>query len=262
MDYCPRFPLCAIARVGNGRVLFTRLRCGQWSCDWCAKKNQEIWRAHLMDRLPDISDFWWLITLTAHEHRRTEALSLANIRDNLDRLFKRIRRIFKHFTYVRVYEKHPTSQARHSHLLACGISPFLVREVSRTGSITYIPVLSRQGHKGTWAIRTWFKKTARELGMGYQADCQPIEDPKRASGYVTKYLTKSQQDLNEKGLRHVQTSREIGAPKNETQYAWKVASFFTARDFVAGEYVIDLQTGERIDEGYFEEENVYPPEMI
>lgn len=262
MDFCTHYPLCAFARVASHRVLFTRLRCGQWSCDYCAQKNMEIWRAHLLNTLPTVSDHWYFVTLTAHEHLRSATASLKNIRENLDKLFKRLRRIFKHVHYVRVYEKHPTSAARHSHLLACGLSPFLVREVSRTGSVSFTPLLNRQSHKGTWALRTWFKKTARELGMGYQVECKKIDKAGASIGYVTKYLTKSFQDLHEKGLRHVQTSREIGSPKPETVYSWKVVSFVTARDFQPGDTVVDLQTGECIDADYFETNDYYPIENM
>jgi len=262
MDFCTHYPLCAYARVSAHRALFTRLRCGQWSCEYCARKNRDIWRAHLLDTLPRLSDHWWFITLTAHEWRRSAASSLANIRENLDKLFKRLRRIFKHVQYVRVYEKHPTSEARHAHLIACGLSPFLSKEVSRTNSIQFIPLLSRQSHRGTWTINTWFKKTARELGMGYQVKCKAIDNAQQSIGYVTKYLTKSFQDLHERGLRHVQTSREIGSPSPETVYSWKVVSFVSARDFSPGDTVLDLQTGELLDSEYFEDHDYYPIENM
>lgn len=262
MDFCTHYPLCAYARVASHRVLFTRLRCGQWSCEYCAQKNRDIWTAHLLNRLPEINDHWYFITLTAHEHLRGAAASLKNIRDNLDKLFKRLRRIFKHVEYVRVYEKHPTSEARHAHLILCGVSPFVAREVARSGSDTFIPLLARASHRGTWSLKTWFKKTAREIGMGYQVDCQAIADAKDSIRYVTKYLTKSFQDLHEKGLRHVQTTREIGSPKPETKYVWKVVSFVTARDFAPGDIVSDLQTGQVLDSEYFEEYDRYPIENM
>lgn len=262
MIFCTHYPLCAFARVSSHRVLFTRLRCGQWSCEYCAQKNRDIWTAHLLTRLPEISDYWWFITLTAHEHLRSAAASLKNIRDNLDKLFKRLRRIFKHVHYVRVYEKHPTSEARHAHLVVCGLSPFLVVENTRSGDTSFIPLLQRQKRAGTWSLKTWFKKTARVLGMGYQVDCQKIAVAGDAIRYVTKYLTKSFQDLHEKGLRHVQTSREIGSPANEVAFDWKVVSFVTARDFRAGDTVLDLQTGELLDTEYFSEHDYYPIENM
>jgi len=262
MDFCTHYPLCAFARVAPHQVLFTRLRCGSWQCEYCAQKNRDIWTAHLLTRLPEISDHWYFITLTAHEHRRSAAASLDNIRSNLDKLFKRLRRIFKHAHYVRVFEKHPTSEARHAHLVMAGLSPFLAREKARSGADQFIPLLSRTSHRGTWSIKTWLKRTAREIGMGYQVDCQAITEARDSIRYVTKYLTKSFQDLHEKGLRHVQTSREIGAPNPETVYRWKVVGFVTARDFQPGDTVVDLQTGEVLDSAYFEEYDHYPIENM
>jgi len=58
----------------------------------------------------------------------------------------------------------------------------------------------------------------------------------------------------------VQTSRDIGAPKPESDLKWRVLSFITARDFAAGVTVIDLQTGEAIPPDYWGEFDVYPVE--
>lgn len=261
MKFCEHYPLVAFAVVSRSRALFTRLRCGSWSCEYCARKNRDIWRAHLIDRLPEISDNWWSVTLTARETTRTTKSSLANIRTRIDRLFKRLRRIYKDVQYVRVYEKHPTSVAIHAHLIVARLSPFLTWRRARSGSTQFIPLDIRTEHKGTWTIKTFMKRTCRDLGMGYQVDCKRIEDARRSVGYVTKYLTKALQEIHVKGLRHVQTSRKIGSPKNEGNYAWQVRSFVTARDFAPGTDVIDLQTGELIPDDYFERFDYYPPEM-
>lgn len=263
MDFCPRFPLSAWTHIDRKNALFTRLRCGLWSCEWCAAKNQSIWRAFLLTKLPVVSEEWWLLTLTAHAHKRSAAMSLANIRDNLDRLLKRIRRVFGQVDYVRVYEKHPTSAARHAHLIICGLTDYVVPGCSSKLQPTALAVTERNGRGGVWAIKSWLKKVAQECGMGYMVDCQKIAgNPAIAIGYVCKYLTKSQQDLNEKGLRHVQTSRRVGSPRVAALYSWKVGSFVTARDFNAGQVVTDLQTGTAIDDDYWNEQDYYPPEMI
>jgi len=261
MDFCKQYPLCAYAVVSSSRVLFTRLRCGSWSCEYCAGKNRDIWQAHLLTTLPEMSDHWYFVTLTAHEHRRSAAMSLSNIRQNISLLLKRLKRIFKHVEYVRVYEKHPTSEARHAHLVMSGLSPYLEKHVSHTGSVQFIPVLERQRQKGTWTIQTWFKRTAREVGMGYQVVVEKMADAGQSIRYVTKYLTKSFQDLHEKGLRHVQTSRGIGSPKPESEYKWHVCSYVTAKDFQPGSSVIDLQTGEEIPPDYWTDFDAYPVEM-
>lgn len=261
MNFCEHYPLCAVAYVSPQRALFTRLRCGSWSCDYCAKKNAEIWRAHLIDKLPEISENWWFVTLTAHEHKRSAALSLKNIRDNLDRLFKRMRRIWKDIQYVRVYEKHTVSDARHAHLVMSGLSPFVAKRISRNKTRAFVPLMARTHVSGTWTVKTWVKKTCRELGMGYMAHVVPVNHSGNAIAYVTKYLTKTFQDLHEKGLRHVQTSRGIGSPQASGELEWQVCSFVSARQFSAGCILIDLQTGQAVDSAYFEEFDYYPPEM-
>jgi len=262
MDFCKNYPLVAWSHVDKSKALFTRLRCGQWSCSYCAAKNASIWRAFLLNKLPDTDTDWWLMTLTAHSRLRTAQQSLENLRTNIDRILKRFRRVFGKVEYVRVYEKHPTSDARHAHFIISNISPFVVPGCHKNLQTGYLAVLERKGHTGVWSVRTWLKKTAQECGIGYIADIRPIAGVTSfAVHYVAKYLTKSQQEFTEKGLRHVQTSRGIGSPVVESEYTWKVGSFVTARDFTPGQSVVDLQTGEVISEDYWEEMDEYPPEM-
>jgi len=263
MDFCPRFVNCAYTHVDKHSALFTRLRCKQWSCDFCAQKNQSIWAAFLIDKLPEVADEWWLVTLTAHSKLRTAELSLKNIRDNIDRLMKRVKRVFGDVQYVRVYEKHPTSEARHAHFIMCGLSPFVATGCSVKLKPMALAITQRSGKTGAWSLKTWFKKVAQECSLGYMVDVSgTISHTGKVVSYVVKYLTKSQQDLTEKGLRHVQTSRKIGAPKTTSDYTWKVVSFVTALDFLPGQTLTDLQTARAVDADYWGEMDVYPPEMF
>jgi len=122
-----------------------------------------------------------------------------------------------------------------------------------------IGTLSRRGRQGVWSVKTWFKKVCQELKIGQQADVQKIEgEPEQAIGYIGKYLTKSQQDIPIKGLRHVQATKGIGGPKHETNPDWKVKAFITPYDFEAGTRVTDIQTGEIIDNNYWEIHGLWP----
>jgi len=263
MDFCQYYSLCAYTHVDKASALFTRLRCKQWSCEFCAKKNQSIWAAFLIDKLPEVADDWRLITLTAHEHLRSAAMSLKNIRENIDRLLKRIRRVFGEIEYVRVYEKHPTSEARHAHLIMSGLSPWVAIGASAKHQPMAVAYQNERQRFSTWSLKTWFKKVARECGMGYMVDVsEAVSHTGGVVSYVVKYLTKSQQDLGEKGLRHVQTSRGIGSPKPSSDHTWKVVSFVTPRDFTAGQTVVDLQTGEAIPPDYWNDCDVYPVENM
>lgn len=278
MLFCKRYPrvawsreltpaaLAAAAAAGRvnpqkrGVVLFTRLRCKQWDCEYCAAKNQAIWRAFLYDKMPTVSDEWWFLTLTAHSRMRSQQASYKNLQRGIDVVLKRVRRVFGQVDYVRVFEKHPTSDALHAHLVCSNLSPFVVPGCYKNLQPGYIAVLDRDGHQGTWALRSWLKKTAQECQIGYQADVQRLKDS-YAVHYATKYLTKAAQEITIKGIRHVQTTRGIGSPQGESDRIWQVGDYVTARDFRAGESITDLQTGEIIPPEYWSEFDVYPPEM-
>jgi len=258
---CKRYMKVAYAHTGPKDALFTRLRCKQWSCPACAKTNQWIWRNWLLKRLPEVSDEWWLLTLTANRHKRTAWGSMDNIRPKLDAFFKRVKRVFGEIQYVRVYEKHPTSQAIHCHIIICGLSPYVAVGYSQKLKPMAIGVLSRGGRNGVWSIRTWVKKTAPELDMGFIADIVRLEgDPANAAFYVTKYLTKAQEELHVKGLRHVQVTKGIGSPEKGQDYTWDTAAYIVAKMFAPNTAIKDINTGAVIDNDYWEGHSFYPYE--
>lgn len=257
--HCLLYKKVAYAHTGPKDALFSRLRCKQWSCPSCAKKNQWIWRNWLIKRLPEVSEEWWLLTLTANRYKRTKDRSLGNIRDTLDAFFKRVKRVFGKVEYVRVYEKHPTSEAIHCHIIVCGVSPFVANGYSSKLQPMAIGVLKRDGRNGVWSIKTWVKKTADELSMGFIADIKRLEgDPSQAAWYVTKYLTKAQEELHIKGLRHVQVTRGIGSPPKGENMVWETAAYIVARMFNPNTQIVDLNTGEVIDNDYWERHSFYP----
>jgi len=91
------------------------------------------------------------------------------------------------------------------------------------------------------------------------ADVSPLHND-YAVYYATKYLTKADQDITIKGLRHVQTTRNIGSPEAHSDRIWQVGSYVTAKDFTARERLLDLQTGEVLEADYWNEFDVYPVE--
>jgi len=259
--YCPHYVKVAFTITGPREALITRLRCKMWACDYCAKKNAARWRAHLVDKLVEISNAWYLVTFTAPRNKRSRQESLAAIRGNLDKFLKRLQRVFGKVQYVRVYEKHPSSEAIHAHMLVCGLSPFVVIGKNRKGKTVAFPVLNRTSYRGSWSLRTWFKKTAKACGMGEIVDVQLIQNNVQlAIFYICKYLTKAQQDLHEKGLRHVQTSRAIGSPPKGSEETWKAASYITVYTFDPGTRITDLNTGFVIDNNFWEHTGFYPNE--
>jgi len=261
MAVCKNYLKVAYTITGHKTALMTRLRCKKWSCDYCADKNARIWQYWLIKRLPEVSEDWYLVTLTANEKTRTTLSSLTNLRDNIDALVKRIRRVFGlPIEYVRVFEKHPTSEAIHVHMVMTGLTPYVVRGCSVKLQPMAIGVLERHGHIGTWSVQTWFKKTARELGMGYMADVQRIQgDTGRVTHYVTKYLTKDMQAIDVPYLRHVQVTDGIGSPQFDANYTWTPVSYITARTFdEPNTRITDLDTGFVIDNQFWEHTGFYP----
>lgn len=251
----------AYAHTGPKDALFTRLRCKQWSCPACAKTNQWIWRNWLIKRLPEVSEEWWLLTLTANRHKRTAWGSMDNIRKHIDAFFKRVKRVFGEVQYARVYEKHPTSEAIHAHFIVSGLSPFVAVGCSIKMRPMAIGVLSRSSRNGVWAIKTWIKITAQALDMGYIADIKRLEGtPEQAAFYVTKYLTKAQEELHVKGLRHVQVTKGIGSPESGGDYTWDTAAYIVAKMFNPNTAVKDINTGNVIDNDYWEVHSFYPYE--
>lgn len=262
--YCPKYSRVAYAKDGKYQAVCVRLRCKKWDCDYCAKKNASIWRAHLLKRLPEVSKEWWILTLTAPPWARSASESIKSIRKAVDSFFKRCKRVFgPKIDYVRIYEKHPTSQAIHSHFIVSGFTPYVVSGCSIKLQPMWIGILGRTGRTGVWSLKTWVKKTCQELKMGRIADVQKIEGSTDAPVlYVMKYATKAQQDLKIKGLRHIQATTRIGGPKNESNPKWSTGPYITPDTFGMTMRVIDIGTGEIIDERYWKEHTFWPDDYL
>jgi len=261
MAVCTRYLKVAYTVTGPKEALITRLRCKQWSCDYCAAKNAAIWQYWLIERIPQIGSNWWFVTLTASPDERTHVGSLKNIRSNLDRLMKRIKRVFgDDLEYARVYEKHPSSDACHVHFLMYGLTPYVQNGYTVKHKPQSIGVLNRKSRYGCWSVTTWFKKTCGELGMGYILDVQKCTgETEKVVWYIGKYLTKSLQQIHVAYLRHVQVTDGIGKPQFEKSYNWTPASYITSRTFdEPNTRVHDIDKDVYIDNNYWEHTGYYP----
>jgi len=236
------------------------LRCKQWSCDNCARKNQSIWRAFLRERLPEVSANWSLLTLTAASFTRTEQSSYENLKKGIDKLMKRARRVFGEIEYVRVFEKHPTSNALHAHFIISGLPEKVRRHRSENGVVYYRPTIEKRFSRGIWSAQTWFKVNAYGCGMGYQVAVSQVSLDK-ARFYITKYLTKDMQRITIKGLRHIQTTRAIGSPKAASEFSWEVGTRVTQFAFEPETTIIDVALAESIPPEYWKEFAFYPPDI-
>jgi len=261
MSICEKYIKVAYAITGDRKAVFTRLRCKQWTCDHCAKKNAGMWQYWLIKRIPEVSQKWWFMTLTASRFERTTLQSLENLRSNIDRLIKRAKRVFgEGIEYVRVYERHPTSEAIHVHFVISGLSPFVRIERSKKNVPMATGVEVRSGRKGTWSLKTWIKKTCGDIKMGYIADIKLLKgDISLVAWYITKYLTKEMQSFHVPYLRHVQVTKGIGSPKFEKNYEWIPCSYITADMVGHKTQVEDIDTGYIIEgDNYWEMKGFYP----
>jgi len=234
----------------------SRLRCKSWQCAYCAKANRKAWGKHLRAVLPRISDNWWFVTVTAHEHTRTAETSLHNIRSNIDRLMKRIKRVWKNVEYVRVYEKHKKG-AFHAHFVVSGLSTRVQKHTTPQGIVYWRETLSPKG-VGNLSVRTWTRRTCRSLGMGYMVDVQALEGTAKAIGYIIKYLTKASQDFTTRFLRRIQTSRKIGSPRERGDGTWRVAARVFREAVRDGTRLYDADRRVWIPNEYWKENLSYP----
>lgn len=225
-SFCPNFGLVVWKKTSDNLYTMVRLRCKSWQCGYCAAKNRELWRSHLKKRIGKIGGLWWFITLTAHENTRTPDTSLSNLRVGLDKLFKRLRRVYGRIDYVRVYEVHQTG-AFHAHLVVQGLSARVAVMAGKNGENYYRPAIGNIWRR-TWGIQTYFRRVAREVGMGYMVDVQNVETIPQVVNYVTKYMTKEAQNFNIKGLRRIQASERIGAANQRGEGGWSVGPFVYA----------------------------------
>lgn len=226
MSYCNHYSRIAISDTGQ-KVLLVRLRCKQWSCDFCEKKNRQMWRAHLHQKMPKIGGNWSFLTVTAmgidHENQTT----LNKIMSSWDRLLKRLKRAYGAFEYVRVYERHKSGEF-HVHLLISYIPDDFLDDSSWKFERT------RKGFK--WSMVKRYRGIGYQnlhdasiaVGLGAITDFTPLVgengaffDVVHVVRYVTKYMSKNLANMP-KHTRRIQCSSRIGGLKNETNPDWQV----------------------------------------
>jgi hypothetical protein len=259
---CPRFHNVAttiIEKDGKSKRLLIRLGCRQWQCPVCYKRNRELWRHHLMQKVSEIGGAWsfWTITMPSFIHKASSdekraKLSLFRIRDNWDKFMKFMKRKYGKFEYVRVFETHE-SGCLHIHFLASFHVP---DEDYKTA------------HKGTpkeYSYSASMKdviKVSYNFGEMHSVINLPIDDFAKAVGYATKYMTKEDdfvaKYLGKTRVRRIQTSRKIGAvPKSKSDYDWSIVqgvSKYEAKDIET----IDLHKSKVLRDSDFEGGLWYP----
>lgn len=269
---CPNFKgLLLSEKTKSGDRLLVRARCKQWSCPVCAVQNMRIWRAFLWRKITmDIGAYGWhFVTLTAHENTQNHALervrailSLKNVREGIARLLKRLRRTFKDFAYVRVFEKHK-SGAFHVHMIVRWGKVSYIWRTKKRGKWSFYPDENKPGSGRYWSIKTYIKNTARECGLGFMCDVQKIEDSTagKVVSYVVKYMTKSAlSDAEFKGVRRIQCSRHFGTNDPvEDGLKWIPRAALHPHDLLIAP-IKDINAERYVTLDDFEDTDYYPPE--
>lgn len=226
-NICPRFHNVATTVIdsdGKQKRLLIRLGCKQWQCPVCYKRNRDLWRHHLMNKIAGLGGAWsfWTITMPSRMHKlpdeETRArYSLKSIRKNWDKFMKWMKREWGKFEYVRVFETHE-SGCLHIHFLA---SFHVLESDYKTAN---------EGQKGKeYTYSRKMKDNCVYYGWGKMNSAVnlPVGDFALTVGYVTKYMTKEDdfvtKYLGKMRVRRIQTSRKIGAvPKSKGDYEWKI----------------------------------------
>lgn len=257
MTYCTVFRGIAATDFKDGHGII-RLRCKQWSCEYCAKANQSMWRNHLLKTMTPLSDHWTMLTVTCIGEDHRNMVTLKRLMGNFDRLMKRLKRDYGRFEYVRVYEQHKSGEF-HMHIL-CGfqvqtcISDYCYDEQGRIKYVgeTYQGMLSN----------------VTECDLGKIFDCKPIIDETGnaqssvyAVRYISKYLTKSVGATMPKGTRRIQTSHKIGSPKITSNLNWTMKSGVYTDDIESSNWYDMNKQGAKITYDDFTESFIYPSEL-
>lgn len=257
LQFCPNFSALAIdAKISGSKRMFARLRCKQWTCEYCAEKNRQIWRAKLIHHINTVKGSWCWFTLTAHGKKRGQEASIANLRGGWDKLYHRMRYKFGDFSYARIYEKHQDG-SYHIHAIA---------------SFAFDDIRIRQSKDGTnTTYSTWLAAQAKSLKMGYYTHAANIADEFREhsgyiASYITKYIVKLTQDTKKDfgRVRHIQVSQNWTKKETEVSGEWQSKSGIYYEDIVdldEGNSYYDLNTNHTVSLDDFSDTYVYPPEF-
>ena len=252
-----------------GVLAIVRLRCKQWDCEYCADKNRKQWLAHLAKTLPQVSNSWAFITLTAHSHSHANNKTLDACQRGLNLMLKRMRHL-SDISYVRVFEHHK-SGAVHAHLLVSGLPErvawVLSDKSARKGGEPIKKWFISHDAPNTWALKSWLKKSALACGLGYMVDVSYIrKDTYAATNYILKYMYKgAQEGFGKSGLRRIATSRDIGSPKYESEFTWALLDHLEEKDIIFAAQnslsVVDLTAKHTVTLEDFTHSDIYPPKI-
>lgn len=260
-SFCENFDgLAVIDGDDDTEMLVARLRCGMWSCDYCANKNRLIWRAHIIDRVNKIGGEWLFLTITAHRNAHKANKTVLNLKGAWKRLYDRLRYKFKgqKIEYIWLYERHSSKTVSGKDKTSYHVHAIV--RASIPGRNAYSNKTKQWQHP---EMHRWLKDNAAQVGAGFMCHCAKIDDSNGGlvAAYITKYMTKDAQSLGKfpKGQRRIQASRGFGSPKpKHNGLHWEFRAHLLRGDVARHIKTTDVTTGERVTLRNFEGAELYP----
>jgi len=183
-----------------------------------------MWRVSLtrqmIEKFKDEKWSFFTVTVALKGHKamtpdeRLEKSALI-FKYNADKLMMRLKRKWGKFAYVRVLEQCANGQL-HAHFIASFWFDDLTQEYHKAKDKKTRVVVS---------ISPSLKKSVIECGFGWASHAENLSSggetwsPKRVVGYITKYITKSDERITDfcrtEKIRKMQTSRHFISPFND-----------------------------------------------
>ncbi len=234
MNYCPRVKtIISSWDFKPGFLSIARMRCRQWDCSYCATKNGDMWRAHLLHQLCEVltEKKWLFITLTVppYAHAMHAWKSLALLKKAWNGIYDKLRWLNRgKFSYVLVYETH-ASGIFHVHCL-CSLGAhydkYTVWDFERVHGDERIACEKMH------PVCLWLRKKAILEHLGWVVHVtrvgvheNALDGARKALGYLSKYLSKGAGEvIMPPRWRRIGTSQDIGSPrtKNTSKYTWSL----------------------------------------
>ena len=234
MEYCPRIKtIIASQDFKPGYLSISRMRCRQWDCEYCAVRNADMWRGHLLHTFCDeMTDKKWIfITLTVPPwaHEKPPDVSLRLLKDAWGKMYDKLRYLNGgKLSYVLVFETHK-SGIFHVHALCDLGAHYDAQNVFIDYSLPYEMRIEREKEH---PFCVWLSEKCTDTGLGWVCHATRIregetgkDNARLAVGYITKYFTKAVTEVVlPKRARRICTSRNIGSPRSKStkKYSWSL----------------------------------------
>jgi hypothetical protein len=178
----PNRPAMIVSNSTKQIAIIFRPRCKLWSCPYCAAINRKLWTARAYFAAQQWAERGLPLnftTLTSHE-ALTARQSWYVFPKAWKKLHARAKRKDGKAAYCMIPEQHEDGRI-HVHMIT------------------------------TWSLgQGWWKTNARQCGLGYMDEEEPVVSPAKAAFYVSKYVGKQLGDVVwPRGFRRVRTSHKF-----------------------------------------------------